>query len=296
MTQSVVGPTSHHYTSQRLKLHYVDWGNAHKPPLLLIHGGKDHARSWDWVAVALRDHFHVIAPDLRGHGDSAWSIGGSYALVDFTLDIAQLLDALQLFPIDIIGHSMGGSVALQYTGTFPERVKKVIAIEGLGPAPHLIRDRPPHARMQTWIDEMKQLARRRPRRYPSLEEAVRRMQEANPRLTPAQARHLTVHGTYRDEDGTYLWKFDNYVRAVSPYLFNAADAYTLWQQITCPVLLFRGTESWASDPDKDGRAHHFRDWRLINVPGAGHWVHHDQIDAFLRPACDFLGVPFGSAG
>lgn len=290
MTHAVVGPTSHHYTSQRLKLHYVDWGNADKPLLLLIHGGKDHARSWDWVALALREHFHVIAPDLRGHGDSQWSIGGSYALVDFTLDIAQLLDSLGGDPVEIIGHSMGGSVALQYTGTFPDRVRRVVAIEGLGPAPHLIRERPAKERMQTWIAEMQQLARRHPRRYGSVDEAVQRMQEANPRLTPEQARHLTVHGTYRDEDGTYRWKFDNYVRAVSPYLFNAADAQSLWQQITCPVLLFRGTESWASDPDLDGRAHNFRDWRLVNVEGAGHWVHHDQLAVFLEHVRRFLGV------
>jgi len=291
MAQVVVGPTSHHYTSQRLRHSYVDWGNVDKPLLLLIHGGKDHARSWDWVALALREHFHVVAPDLRGHGDSAWSIGGTYALIEFTLDIAQLLDSLDVFPIRIIGHSMGGSVALQYTGIFPERVTKVVAIEGLGPAPHLIRDRPAHERMQTWIAEMQRLARRHPRRYPGLEEAVHRMQEANPRLTPEQAWHLTLHGTYREEDGTYRWKFDNYVRAVSPYLFNAADAYGLWERITCPVLLFRGTESWASDPDKDGRAHHFRDWRLVNVPGAGHWVHHDQLDVFLRHTREFLEVP-----
>jgi pimeloyl-ACP methyl ester carboxylesterase len=243
------------------------------------------------VALALREHFHVIAPDLRGHGDSAWSIGGAYALIEFTLDIAQLLDALDVFPIYVIGHSMGGSVALQYTGTFPERVKKVVAIEGLGPAPHLIRSRPAHERMHAWVGEMQQLARRHPRTYPSLQEAARRMQEANPRLTPEQAWHLTVHGIDRDEGGTYRWKFDNYVRAVSPYLFNAGDAYALWERITCPVLLFRGTESWASDPDKDGRAHHFRDWRLINVPGAGHWVHHDQLGVFLRATREFLGVP-----
>lgn len=290
MAQAVVGPTSHHYVSQRLKLHYVDWGNPEKPPLILIHGGKDHARSWDSVALALRDHFHVIAPDLRGHGDSQWSIGGSYALVDFTLDIAQLLDSLGVYPVEIVGHSMGGSVALQYTGTFPDRVKRVVAIEGLGPAPHLIRERPAQERMQTWVTEMQRLARRHPRRYASLDEAVQRMQEANPRLTPLQARHLTVHGTDRAEDGTYLWKFDNYVRAMSPYLFHAADAKSLWQQITCPVLLLRGTESWASDPDIDGRAHNFRDWRLINVEGAGHWVHHDQLEVFLGHVRRFLGI------
>ena len=109
---ALLGPTSHYFYSQRLKLHYVDWGNADKPPLLLIHGGRDHARNWDWVAADLRRDYHIIAPDLRGHGDSQWSIGGSYAMVDYTLDVTQLLGALGLSGVTIIGHSLGGSIAL----------------------------------------------------------------------------------------------------------------------------------------------------------------------------------------
>ncbi|MGA3002432.1 MAG: alpha/beta fold hydrolase, partial [Acetobacteraceae bacterium] len=69
----MLGPTSRIYFSQRLRLHYVDWGNPDAPPLLLVHGGRDHCRNWDWVATALQDEYHVIAPDLRGHGDSQWS-------------------------------------------------------------------------------------------------------------------------------------------------------------------------------------------------------------------------------
>ena len=284
----ILGPTSHYFYSQRLKLHYVDWGHADKPPLLLIHGGRDHARNWDWVAQALRNDFHIIAPDLRGHGDSQWAIGGGYAMIDYTLDVSQLLDALGVFPITIIGHSLGGSIALQYTGTYPDRVQKVVAIEGLGPPPGMIRERPAQERMLEWIAEMQALARRHPRRYKNLDEAVERMRDANPHLSPAQARHLTIHGCYRDEDGTYLWKFDNYVRAASPYLFNMKDARALWNQITCPVLLVRGTESWASDPEKDGRATAFKNYKLVNIERAGHWVHHDQLDVFLTVVREFL--------
>lgn len=285
----IVGPTSHYFYSQRLKLHYVDWGNADKPPLLLVHGGRDHARNWDWVAAALRDDYHIIAPDLRGHGDSQWAIGGAYAMVDYALDVAQLLDAVRLFPITIIGHSLGGAIALTYTGVYPDRVTKVVAIEGLGPPPGFIKDRPAHVRMAEWIVEMQALARRHPRRYASLEEAVARMRDANPRLTEEQAWHLTVHGSYRDEDGTYLWKFDNYVRAASPYLFNMREAAALWSQITCPVLLVRGTESWASDPLVDGRAQSFQHARAVNIEKAGHWVHHDQLGEFLTVVRTFLG-------
>lgn len=288
MESLIIGPTSHYFYSQRLKLQYVDWGNHSKPPLLLIHGGRDHARNWDWVAQALRHDYHILAPDLRGHGDSQWAIGGSYSMVDYTLDVAQLLDAVGLFPITIIGHSLGGAITLQYAGTYPERVKKVVAIEGLGPPPGMILDRSAHERMLGWIAEMQALARRYPRRYKSLDEALERMREANPHLTPDQARHLTIHGSYRDEDGTYLWKFDNYVRARSPYLFNVKDARELWGQITCPVLLIRGTESWASDPEKDGRATAFRDYKSVNIEGAGHWVHHDQLKVFLQVVREFL--------
>ena len=289
---ALLGPTSHYFYSQRLKLHYVDWGSAAKPPLLLIHGGRDHARNWDWVAEELRRDYHVIAPDLRGHGDSQWAVGGSYAMVDYTLDVAQLLGALGLSGITIIGHSLGGSIALQYAGVYPDRVKKVVAIEGLGPPPEMLRTQPPaHERMRVWVSEMKGLARRHPHRYPDLESAVGRMREANPRLTAEQARHLTVHGSYRDEDGTYLWKFDNYVRATSPYLFNMHDARELWTQITCPVLLLRGTESWASDPEIDGRSKAFRNYTFFNIIGAGHWVHHDQLAVFLGHVREFLGAP-----
>lgn len=284
----IIGPTSHYFYSQRLKLHYVDWGNPEAPPLLLVHGGRDHARNWDWVALRLRTEYHIVAPDLRGHGDSQWAVGGSYSVADYTLDLAQLIEALQLPPLLLIGHSLGGSVALHYAATYPERVNKVVAIEGLGPPPWLVVERSARERMRDWIAEMQALARRHPRRYASLEEAMARMREANPHLTEEQARHLTVHGCYRAEDGTYLWKFDNYVRATSPYLEGMRDARAMWSEIRCPVLLVRGEESWASDPAKDGRAAAFRNATVVNIPKAGHWVHHDQLDEFLRVVRKFF--------
>ena len=288
MAEHVVGPTSHYYYSQRLKLHYVDWGNPDAPPLLLIHGGRDHARNWDWVALSMRDAYHIIAPDLRGHGDSEWARGGQYAMIDYVLDVAQLLEQLQMFPITIIGHSLGGGIACEYSGVYPERVKQLVAIEGLGPPPGHTRHGPAHERMHKWITQMRSYAGRHAHRYASLEEAVQRMQEANKRLTAAQAHHLTVHGIYRNEDGTYTWKFDNYVRSQSPYEFNVEEARSIWQRITCPTLLLRGTESWATDPLLDGRASAFHKVRCVNIPRAGHWVHHDQLEEFLGVVRVFL--------
>ena len=149
------GPESHSYFSQRLRLHYVDWGNPDAPPLLLIHGGRDHCRNWDWVAEALREDYRIVAPDLRGHGDSAWFVGGAYAMADYVYDIAQLVHQKRLAPVTVIGHSLGGSIALHYAGVYPETVKALVAIEGLGASPAQIEARRARSiddRLREWID------------------------------------------------------------------------------------------------------------------------------------------------
>ena len=149
------GPTSRVYFSQRLRLHYVDWGNPDAPPLILLHGGRDHCRNWDWVAADLRRDYHVIAPDLRGHGDSAWSASGHYTMANFIYDFAQLIHQQTLAPVSIIAHSLGGNIALRYTGIYPENVRRIVAIEGLGPGPGQdgVSDKKSIAeRMRQWID------------------------------------------------------------------------------------------------------------------------------------------------
>lgn len=283
-----LGPTSHSFFSQRLRLHYVDYGRADAPLLVLVHGGRDHARSWDFVAAALRDRYHVVAPDLRGHGDSAWAIGSQYAMPDYLLDLNQLLRHIGMRPVILVGHSLGGAIVLQYAGTYPDRVSCVVAIEGLGPPPSMIVEKLVEERLDEWIRTMELLATRQPRRYASLAEAEARMREANPRLSAAMSSHLTVHGTMRMEDGSYTWKFDNYVRAWGPNRYDREAVQRLWTRIRCPALLARGSESWAENPVKDGRASHFANYRYVEFEGAGHWVHHDQLEGFLRELTAFL--------
>jgi pimeloyl-ACP methyl ester carboxylesterase len=286
-----LGPSSNFYVSQRLRLHYVDWGNEGAPLLLLIHGGRDHARSWDWVARELRQDFHIVAPDLRGHGDSAWASGGNYGLMDFVLDITRLVEALGSDTLRIVGHSLGGNIALHFTGLFPEKVSRLVAVEGLGPAPEIVAQyvkEPAWKRLGDWIEAMQGLASRYPRRYPSIDEAADRMQAENSFLNHEQARHLTVHGVARNEDGTFSWKFDNYVRVFAPARLRLDETEALWARIACPTLLMRGTESWASDPSEDGRARHFQNAEIANVEKAGHWIHHDQLEVFLSHLRAFL--------
>ncbi|MEZ4355864.1 MAG: alpha/beta hydrolase [Myxococcota bacterium] len=287
----IVGPASSYYVCQRLKLHFVDWGNEGAPPLLLVHGGRDHARSWDRVARALRRDYHVIAPDLRGHGDSAWAIGGQYTLPEYVLDLDQLVEVLGLAPVRIVAHSLGAAVSLFYTGLKPENVSRLVAIEGMGPPPEM------RARFEGkqlwelangWIDAVRATSRVQPRRYASIDAAAARMQEENPHLSPELARHLTVHGVARNEDGTFCWKFDHAARPLYPVRMEPGSMEGLWQRIACPTLLVHGSESWHGDPAKDGRAAHIPGARVLEIADAGHWVHHDQLDPLLPELRRFL--------
>ena len=291
MAAMITGPTSHSYFSQRLRLHYVDWGNPDAPPLILLHGGRDHCRSWDWVAAGLREDWHVIAPDLRGHGDSAWSSDGEYSPRACVYDLAQLIHQMKLAPVTIVAHSYGGNISLRYAGIYPDKVRKLVAIEGLGPSPRVQRERfgdPIGARMRDWIEKKRSAAGRTPRRYQSLEDAYRRMKDENSYLTDEQARHLTIHGISQNEDGTYSWKFDNYFRVMPPFDMSQSDIESLWAEITCPTLLLYGEKSWASNPAEDGRITHFRNAEVRLYENAGHWLHHDQFDRFMGDLKAFL--------
>lgn len=121
-------PVSHFFYSHRLKLQFWDFGNDGKPSLILVHGGLDHARSWDWVARELRQDFHVYALDLRGHGNSAWAPGALYSPAEHVLDLSALADIINDFPVYIIGHSLGAVVTLLYAGIYPDKVKSSLRL------------------------------------------------------------------------------------------------------------------------------------------------------------------------
>jgi pimeloyl-ACP methyl ester carboxylesterase len=193
--------------------------------------------------------------------------------------------------IAIVGHSLGGSITLRYAGLFPDKVGKIVAVEGLGLAPDRLKQRMQATgpeQWRDWIESRRVGAQRTPRHYPTIEAAVARMRERNDRLSVEQALHLTVHGVNRNEDGSYSWKFDSYLHDQSLQIANEADLPDFWRRITCPTQLYLGLESWASDPVIDGRAAHFQDATLVRFEGAGHWVHHDQFDRFLTELRAFL--------
>ena len=286
---AAIEPTSHTYTSQGLKLHYLDWGNAGAPLLLLIHGTRDHARSWDWTARALRHRWHVIAVDLRGHGDSQWSPDGAYLAAYQVLDIADLMDTFGQESATVMGHSFGGNISARYAALFPQRVRKLVLVDGLGPAQSVLNawaERGPVLRTREWIEKRRETATQKPRRFATVEEAVARMAAANKHLSEDQARHLAVHGVRLHADG-YGWKYDPAIGNFLPEDFSV-DLTGFYRDIAAPTLLFHGSESWTSNPEADGRAAFFRDHRTVAFEKAGHWLHHDQLDAFLAALHDVL--------
>ena len=291
---TVPDPTSHTYISQRLRLNYVDWGNPDAPPLVLVHGARDHARTWDWVAERMCDRWHIIAPDLRGHGDSQWSQDGTYAMPGYICDLAELVYQRKLAPVTLIGHSLGGNIAIRYAGIFPGQVKRLVAIEGLGLSPKAMAVRlaqPVAERMRLWVEAQRNLAAVVPRRYKSINEAIARMQAAHKDLSSEQASHLVRHGIRHNEDGSCSWKFDPYLQVFAPVDLAVAEVERLWANVVCATLLVYGKASWASNPQEDGRARHFANARVVLVENAGHWVHHNQTDFFIKTVQEFLEAP-----
>jgi pimeloyl-ACP methyl ester carboxylesterase len=285
MDETIAAPASGYFNAQGLRLHYVDWGNADAPALVLVHGGRDHCRSWGALARALVPRFHVVAPDLRGHGDSEWAKGSSYSLADYVYDLAALVRHLGLERFAMIGHSMGGMIALTYAGTFPERVTRLAVLDGVtvlpGRAP-----KPMHEQIANWIGELDAIAARAPRRLAGIADAAARMAAYNPRLTPELALELATHGVRRNEDGSFSWKFDDYQQARAPYRLSPQDHVQLWSRIACPMLLMRGDATTLPDPQ--GALAHFRDARLVRIAGAGHWLHHDRPAEVLAQLREFL--------
>ena len=285
-------PASRFYQSHGLRLHYVDWGNEAAPPLILVHGGADHCRSWDWVARSLQPYFHVVAPDMRGHGDSEWAKGSSYSLSDYVYDLTRLVRSAAIEQPAIVAHSMGGMISLAYAGTFPERVSRLAVLDGMFlPA---VAAKPIDQQIANWIAQLDRLAERNAPGFRSISDAAERIRQRNARLTPEQALHLATHGVRKNADGSYGWKFDPSQRATAPYRLSADHYTALWSRITCPTLLLRGSESFLADPAASGLVAHIGHADARTIAGAAHWLQHDRLDEVLAALHPFLGISGGA--
>jgi pimeloyl-ACP methyl ester carboxylesterase len=284
-------PVSRHHRSQGLNLHYLDWGGPEGAPLLLlVHGARDHARSWDWAARALRqDGWRVVAPDLRGHGDSDWSPDAAYLASYHVLDLADLIDHLGEPELTVIGHSFGGVISTRYAAMYPERIRKLVLIDGMGPGPEVLAmwDKVGSvSRTRDWIEKRRGFARRPPLRFATVEDAVARMAAGSPHLSAEQAQHMARHGARRFEDG-WGWKSDPLMNVFPPEDFYAETA-GVWEAVACPTLLFWGPKSYTANPLADGRTKLLKDHRMVIYEDAGHWLHHERLDDVLAEIRSFL--------
>lgn len=239
---------------------------------MLVHGFADVAAAWQPVAELLARRGHVIAPDLRGHGDSDWmSGGGYYHFMDYVADLDDVIDKLAKQRVVLVGHSMGGSISGYYAGTRPDRLTGLVLVEGLGPPDQTEADGP--MRTALWIDAWKKTRRFPAKTLASLDEAAKRLRKNDHLLGEAQARELAVIGTRPIDDG-FAWKHDPLHNTFGPYVYRVATAQKFWQRVTCPVVIVDGAESRLNLAD-DERAHRrasFAQHHHVTIPGAGHAV------------------------
>jgi pimeloyl-ACP methyl ester carboxylesterase len=285
------------FRSGTLRIHFRDWGDPKLPPLVLVHGLRDHSHSFDDLARGLVDRFHVLALDLRGHGDSETT--PYYAFGHFALDLHNLVRALRLARPVLVGHSMGGELVSRIAGAFPDVPAKVVLIEGLGPPP-----RDTGVEVRSTIAGFARIDRALAGHpgLPDLDAAFKRLRERNPRLTEQRARELALLGTRAREDGTLEWKFDAMLTTMAVTdPFDLDFAMGFWRRIAAPTLVVHGAESgefWRDRPgasylDPDDLARRlgcFRDVRFVEIAGAGHMVHFDRPRELLTAIREFLQV------
>jgi pimeloyl-ACP methyl ester carboxylesterase len=253
-----------------------EWDGPGETTFVLVHGFTDLGAGWCEVAPLLAPHGHVIAPDLRGHGDSdRIGPGGYYHFFDYVADLDDVIRRLARPRVVLVGHSMGGSVVGYYAGARPERIARLVLIEGLGP-PDLYGGTTP-TRTAMWIDAWREAAAAAPKPLPSLDEAVHRLRRADARLSEALAQKLAELGT-RAVPGGYVWKHDPLHRTVGPYPFRLDVARGHWERVTCPVLVIDGAQSQLNLPEAERAARRasFARHRHLVIEDAGHAVQRHQ--------------------
>jgi pimeloyl-ACP methyl ester carboxylesterase len=249
----------------------------------------DAAASWDLVAPRLAEAgLRVLAPDLRGFGDGARvSAGGYYHFPDYVFDVADMVDALVPAgaPLVVVGHSMGGTVATLYAGTFAGRAGRLVVAEGAGPPD----SDPAHSpdRMRTWIDEVRAVRARGDRAMASREDALRRLVGNHPRV-PVEILRTRLDALARDlPDGRVAWKADPLHTTRSPMPFFASGFKAFIRRVTCPVLFVSGGPLGWHPPDEDDRVGAFPDVERVELADAGHMMHWTQPAAMAGAIARF---------
>lgn len=219
-------------------------------------------------------HGRVVAPDLRGHGDSGRVTGGYYYFMDYVADLDDVIAQMARGELVVVGHSMGGSVSGYWAGTRPEKVAKLALLEGLGPPDMASMDGP--IRTAMWIDAWK-TARGKHKVMASVEVAAGKLRAKDALLTETSALELARAGT-RPIEGGVTWKHDPLHLTMGPYPYRLDTAIKYWTRITCPTLIVDGADSQLNLPiaERAARRAHFANHRHVVIPGAGHAIQRHQ--------------------
>jgi pimeloyl-ACP methyl ester carboxylesterase len=276
-----------------LDYHCRIWGSPRAPILVLLHGFQDVSASWQFTVDALQGEWHVIAPDWRGYGLTQWSGADTYWFADYLGDLDALLDEFSPdAAVNLIGHSMGGNVAGLYAGVRPERVRRLVNIEGFGIGAR--RQEPAPRRLARWLDELKDEAGQRG--YEDFEAFAERLRAENPRLTEERARFLAEHWGREDEEEGVVRRADPAHKRSNPMPISTEDLLACWRETTAPVLWIEGAQSGlvariARDPEAyEERKAAIADLTIERVEGAGHNVQHDQPGALAALIEQFVAL------
>ena len=259
-----------------VRLHYLDYGVASRPAMLCVHGGAAHAHWFDFVAPHLSADYHVLALDQRGHGDSAWAEPPEYSYARYASDLAEVVEKLDLREFVLIGHSMGGTIALMYAATHPRRVKRLIVVDS---TLQMTADR---------VAKLREVGTRQGASHATREEFIERyrLRPASTTTAPETVRYLAQNCGRQMADGTWRHKFDRNVYATR----ESVDGLPCWNHIGIPALLVKGERSRRITPqifaEVKARCPHVE---LAEVPHSDHHVTLDNPAGFACVVKAFLG-------
>ncbi len=276
----VVLPHERYALVNGLRFRYLDWGTERKPPILFLHGGALTAHTWDLCCLALRDDFHCLALDQRGHGDSDWAPDANYTISAQREDVKGFAEALSLDRFVLVGMSMGAINGLAYAITHPETLSALVLIDA-GPN---VR-RPGSRRIRDFVNGGAEPE--------TLEAIIERALAFNPRRDPVILRRSLMHNLRRQEDGNWVWKYDRRRFQQMGGDQHASERSRLADglaNVTCPTLVVRGADSDVfHDEDAERLAAALPDGRWVTIPKAGHTVQGDNPKDLVAALREFLG-------
>lgn len=280
----VVLPEDREIQVGNLRFHYLDWGNDHRPPLVFLHGGALTAHTWDVVCLALRDAYHCLALDQRGHGDSDWA--DDYSHERHSEDIEGFIDQLGIDRTVTIGQSMGGLNSIVYAGRGGQRLAAMVIVD-VGPELNLAGT----SRIGDFI--------RNSPESKSIDDFVAKALEFNPRRDPVLLRRSLLHNLRQLPNGNWTWKWDpNRMRgnpgAINDHIAGMRRLWTDVEKIDRPTLIMRGAKSDVfSDENAEKFANTLANGRWVRIPDAGHTVQGDNPRAMVQELRQFFGeIPF----